>query len=227
MRLSRDAAEALAAEYVLGTLRGRARTRFARIASRDPVAAEAMRRWELAFADLAQRVPGVEPPESVWRNIEARIAPARTFATAPFWRPFALITGGVASVLIAFFLWVSIAPPAQPVFQAMLYDTEKTPRMMVSMYEPDELRVKLMKPWKDMPGKGLELWVIPLQGQPRSLGMVAKDAPETMMHIAGSDPRVQGAKMLAISMEPMGGSPTGLPTGPVLCSGPIAMLKRA
>src|SRR5689334_14027440 len=44
VRLSRDAAEALAAEYVLGTLRGPARARFASLAARDARVAEAMRR---------------------------------------------------------------------------------------------------------------------------------------------------------------------------------------
>jgi anti-sigma-K factor RskA len=227
MRLSHDAADALAAEYVLGTLRGPARTRFAKIASRDPVAAEAMRRWETAFAPLAGRVPGVEPAEKVWRTIESRIAAPRTMSTSPFWRPFALITGGMASVLLAFFLYVSIVPPSEPMFVSVLTSPDNTPRLMVSMYKPDIVRVKMMKPWKDMPGKGLELWVIPAEGHPRSLGMVSNDAPETMIHVAENDPRVQGAKALAVSMEPMGGSPTGQPTGPVLCSGLIAMVKRA
>jgi anti-sigma-K factor RskA len=227
MRLSREAADALAAEYVLGTLRGPARRRFERIASRDPVAAEAMRRWELAFAPLAERVPAVEPSENVWRNIEARIAPRPTLSTAPFWRPFALVAGGMASVLVAFFLWVSVAPPSEPMFVSVLVASDNTPRMMVSMYRPNELRVKMMKPWKDMPGKSLELWAVPDGGKPRSLGMVSNEMPETMIHVAENDPRVMGAKMLAISMEPMGGSPTGEPTGPVLCSGAIAMVKRA
>lgn len=225
MRLSREAAQALAAEYVLGTLRGPARARFAAMASRDSRVADAMRRWEVAFAPLADRVPPVEPPERVWQAIESRIAPAAA-PRAPFWKPFSVMMGGVASVMLAFFLWVALAPAPEPMFEAMLMSPDHTPRMVVAMYKPDELRVKMMKPWKDMPDKSLELWVIPASGSPRSLGMVSNDAPETMMHVAENDARLQDAKAFAVSMEPMGGSPTGQPTGPVLCQGLIAAVRR-
>jgi len=225
MRLSRDAAEALAAEYVLGTLRGPARARFASLAARDARVAEAMRRWEGAFAPLASNVPPVEPPERVWRAIEARIAPARA-ARASFWKPFSVVIGGVASVMVAFFLWLSLAPAPEPMFEAMLMAPDHTPRMVVAKYKPDELRVKVMRPWKSMPDKSLELWVIPASGNPRSMGTVSNDAPETMMHVAENDARLQDAKAFAVSMEPMGGSPTGQPTGPVLCQGLIAAVRR-
>jgi anti-sigma-K factor RskA len=67
---------------------------------------------------------------------------------------------------------------------------------------------------------------MPREGKPRSLGMVSNEAPETVIHIAENDPRVEGANALAVSLEPMGGSPTGEPTGPVLCSGAIAAVRR-
>ncbi|HXF78179.1 MAG TPA: anti-sigma factor [Usitatibacter sp.] len=225
MKLSRDAAEALAAEYVLGTLRGPARARFASLASRDAAVAGAMRRWEAAFAPLAQRVAPIDPPERVWRAIESRIAPAAS-RRASFWKPFGVVMGGVASVMLAFFLWLSLAPAPEPMFEAMLMSPDHTPRMVVAMFKPDGLRVKMMHPWKNMPGKSLELWAIPKEGSPRSLGMVSNEAPETMVHVAENDPRLADAKAFAVSLEPMGGSPTGQPTGPVLCSGAITAVRR-
>lgn len=226
MKLSHDAAQALAAEYVLGTLRGPARARFAALASRDPVVAEAMRRWEGAFAPLAQDVAPVEPPQRVWRAIAARIAPSSRSPRASFWKPFGMVMTGVASVMVAFSLWLSLTPAPEPMFEAMLMSPDHTPRMVVAMYRPDELRVKMMHPWKGMPGKSLELWAIPKEGGPRSMGVVSNEAPETMMHVAENDPRIAGAKAFAVSMEPMGGSPTGQPTGPVLCSGAITAVRR-
>ena len=41
----------------------------------------------------------------------------------------------------------------------------------------------------------------------------------------GADVRVSGAVAFAVSLEPMSGSPTGQPTGPVLCSGSIAPVR--
>jgi anti-sigma-K factor RskA len=48
-----------------------------------------------------------------------------------------------------------------------------------------------------------------------------------LITILPTDPRVRGAKALAISAEPPGGSPTREPTGPVLCSGMIAPVRQA
>jgi anti-sigma-K factor RskA len=101
------------------------------------------------------------------------------------------------------------------------------PRMVVSMHEPDELRVKIVKPWSGVEGKSLELWVLPTEGAPRSLGLVPNVGAETLIRIRAGDARMQGATGLAVSLEPAGGSPTRAPTGPVLCSGAIAPVRRA
>lgn len=225
MRLTREACEALAAEFVLGTLRGRARSRFEAMMLADRGIAETVSRWEAAMTPLAGRVPPMEPPARVWRAIEARLTPRAT--SSPFWRPFALVSGGVASVLLAFLLWTSAPPGAEPAFVAVLMAPDSAPRMIVSMHRPDMLKVRMVKPWKPEKGMGLELWVLPKDGKPRSLGMVKNDMGETIIHVTEADPRVQGANALAVSLEPAGGSPTGQPTGPVLCSGVIAPVRRA
>lgn len=229
MRLSPDAARALAAEYVLGTLRGRARSRFEALMRSDRALAMEARRWEDALTPLADSLAAIEPPRRVWSNIEARIAsrerleaPARAPA-AGLWRAFGLVAGGLASVLLAFFVWISAVPRGEPLFVAVLADT--VPRMVVSMHQPDLLQVRVVKPWRGMEGRSLELWVMPGQGAPRSLGLVKNAMGDTMMHVSPDDPRVQGARALAVSMEPAGGSPTGEPTGAVVCSGMIAPVK--
>ena len=228
MRLSPEARNALAAEYALGTLRGRARNRFERMMASDRELQETVERWHAAFMPLTDRVAPVKPPSRVWHTIEARLAP-RSAAASSGWRPFALVAGGVASVLLAFFVWTggSFAPAAQTKFVAVLMAPDSAPRMVVSMDDRDMVKVHMVKPWKNPDGMGLELWVMPKDGKPHSLGMVKNEMGETMIHIAATDPRLKDAAMLAISMEPMAGSPTGLPTGPVLCSGPIAVVKQA
>ena len=229
-KLSHDLAHALAAEYVLGTLRGRARQRFEAIARADPAVAAAVRRWEAEFAPLLDRVPAVEPPARVWRGIEARIgtsAPASAgfWSSVGFWRSFGLLAGGVASVLLAAFLYISGGPRGEPMFVAVLTAADSDPRMVVSMHS-EMLRVRMVKPWKDTQGKGLELWVLPKDGPPRSLGMVDNRMGDTMLPIRPSDPRVRGANAIAVSLEPMTGSPTGSPTGPVPYHGKLIEVDR-
>ena len=62
----------------------------------------------------------------------------------------------------------------------------------------------------------LELWLITDAG-PVSLGLLPTAGEGKLKLPAG----VSGTQLtLAVSLEPVGGSPTGLPTGPVLTSGP-------
>jgi len=229
-KLSADLANALAAEYVLGTLPGRARRRFEAIVRADPETAAILRRWEDGLTPLAEGVAPVEPPARVWREIEARIAPpaaAATKAGSGFWKAFGMVSGGLASVLLAFFLYISTGSRGDPLFVAVLTAPDSAPRMVVSMQAPHTLRVRMVKPWGGMEDKGLELWVLPKDGAPRSLGMVHNTMGDTMIRIGPDDPRIQDIKALAISAEPPGGSPTKQPTGPVLCSGMVAPVRRA
>ena len=229
-KLPADLAHALAAEYVLGTLRGAARRRFEAIARADPATGEILRHWEDELTPLADQVAPVEPPARVWKEIESRIAPsarAQPPLALGFWRSFGLMAGGVASVLLAAFLYLSSGPRGEPLFVAVLTAPDAAPRMVVSMHSPDLLRVRMVKPWQEAADKSLELWVLPKEGAPRSLGVVANEMGDTLITILPTDPRVRGANALAISLEPAGGSPTRQPTGPVLASGVIAPVRRS
>jgi anti-sigma-K factor RskA len=228
VKLSAKAAQALACAYALGTLRGPARRRLERMSRTDDALASLIRHWEIALAPLASSVPAIEPPSRVWKDIEARISPptAQRQGPAALWRAFGLVSAGLATVLLAFFIWISGAPREEPVFVAVLIAQDSGPRMVVSMHEPDVLRVKIVKPWKGVEGKSLELWVLPTEGAPRSLGLVANKGGDTVIRLATTDPRLRSAGALAVSLEPRGGSPTQLPTGPVLCSGAIAPVSR-
>ena len=70
--------ERLAAEFALGTLRGRARQRFRRWIGEDAGIADTVQDWELRLAPLAAAVAPVQPPARVWRAIEERIGTARS-----------------------------------------------------------------------------------------------------------------------------------------------------
>jgi anti-sigma-K factor RskA len=64
--------------------------------------------------------------------------------------------------------------------------------------------------------QSLELWVLPAQGNPVSLGLLPRTGDARRVLTAAQRAALAGAKQLAVSLEPTGGSPTGLPTGPVL-----------
>jgi anti-sigma-K factor RskA len=219
MRLSDDALHLLAAEYVVGTLRGRARKRFESMARTDRRVESVLRHWEAELTPLAERMPAVEPPARVWKEIERKIGDRPP--SPGLWRAFGMLATGFASVLAAAFLWFAPQRESDPAFVAVLTASDAVPRMVVAMHGGNELRVRMVKPWTGVEGKSLELWALPKNGAPRSLGLIDNDR-DTRIRIASADARVAGANAFAVSLEPRGGSATGQPTGPVLCSGVIA-----
>jgi anti-sigma-K factor RskA len=74
-------------------------------------------------------------------------------------------------------------------------------------------------------GRVLELWAVPPQGAPRSLGLVSAAGATVIrrdrLPAALLDGRNTAA--LAVSVEPPGGSPTGVPTGPVVFAGKLQL----
>ena len=67
-----------------------------------------------------------------------------------------------------------------------------------------------------------ELWVIPADGKPRSLGVLGTSKQAHMQLANALADLLQQGATIAISVEPKGGSPTGAPTGPVVASGALA-----
>jgi anti-sigma-K factor RskA len=71
--------------------------------------------------------------------------------------------------------------------------------------------------------KDYELWILPGGGRnPVSLGLLPRSG---QLHRQLSDAQrtlLAGAAQVAVSVEPPGGSPTGLPTGPVVIVAQIA-----
>jgi anti-sigma-K factor RskA len=65
--------------------------------------------------------------------------------------------------------------------------------------------------------KALELWAVPAQGAPRSLGLVSAQGATTVLRAA----LLKETAAFAVSVEPPGGSPTGAPTGPIISVGKL------
>jgi anti-sigma-K factor RskA len=231
-KLGPELAHRLAAEYALGTLRGPARSRFEAIARADPDVDAIRRQWEAAFAPFAERVPEVEPPARVWNRIEARVAnfrPRGAWSSVGFWRSFGLLAGGAATVLFAAFLYLAGSPRGEPALVAVLVSPTNEARMTLTLQAPDTLRIHNVRPWKSVQdaGRALELWAVPKEGAPRSLGLVANAPGDFVMRVRMDDARVQGVRAFALSSEPAGGSPTKQPTGPVLCQGMAGPVKKS
>jgi anti-sigma-K factor RskA len=64
------------------------------------------------------------------------------------------------------------------------------------------------------------LWAIPTDGKPQSLGVLVADQA-IRLNASSFKTGVLDASVIAVSVEPLKGSPTGLPTGQVIASGKL------
>ena len=232
MNLSRpDRARRLdlvAAEYALGTLPARARARLDRVARDDAVVSRAMRDWERRIAVLADGAAPIQPPPRVWTSLARRLGFDEIADVAPwwrrlgFWRPFAL-----ASFAAAFALAVALLVPLAPTESVVvvLAGPDARPALLASVPRGERvLAVKALSPVAVPAGRALELWMLPGQGAPRSLGLIPAAGTGQVRLPAAPEQAFRGIDALAVSLEPAGGSPTGLPTGPVLYTGRLERL---
>lgn len=235
--MTEDERIVVAGEYVLGTLAPAERAAFgARIAA-ERASADAVRFWERALASLAGTVADLAPPPRVWTAIAARIGarPTANDRGGTRWRTAALASAGVAAALAAVIIAAprreAVTPgPATPPSVAVaptpavhgqyIAALNAKGRESALLLTLDPVTgavvahpVKLSAPAR----RNLELWWIAAGAAPRAVGLLDPAQP-----LRG---RVVDAKLdggaFAISVEPIGGSTTGAPTGPVVYSGAV------
>ncbi len=228
----------LASEYVLGTMKGGARRRFDEYLKRDAALRAEVARWETHLMPLNERLQPVTPHARVWEKIAARIGgskadmpvvekkPVGLWESLAFWRNLGLGASGVAVALLSAMLVLKPIDQS-PMLTAVLAEDNNIARVFIQQSKSGLLTVKMVTPWQTMNGMALELWVVPKEGAPRSLGVI-NDTGETRLSLAGMDEKLSGGLVFAISKEPPGGSPTGQPSpGSVVCKGAIAHMPSS
>lgn len=218
----------LAAQYVLGTLRGRARRRFERYCARDANALHAVRRWEDRLVDLLAGVVPVAPSAVVWDQIKFRVRrdralrPKRAFATFGNWR-FAA-AAGIAALAIAFGLWTGFGPGSVDQVATISDQQQGQLWSIEATRGRGELRVSAGQNLMLDPARAYELWALPGAGAaPVSLGLMPKSGRGTLQLNDAQRLALSRSRQIAVSLEPPGGSPTGAPTGPVLFVADVAV----
>ena len=218
--------ERLAGEYALGTLPRRVRQRFRRLMAADPELARLVGDWARRLGPLDDATPAEEPPARVWRAIDRRIGTAAAtpppslpwFGTLAFWRGLALAAGAAAAGLVLYIALFAGRAPA-PIVVAVLAGHGGAPGWVaVTGPRPGEVSFSAVAPQPEAKPHAFELWGI-AGGPPRPLGLLPQNLGSAVALRLTQLPPPGG--VLAVSLEPPGGSPTGLPTGPVLYQGKV------
>ncbi|MBS0883335.1 anti-sigma factor [Pantoea sp. JGM49] len=205
--------DALAAEYALGTLRGNARLRFERRLQQEPELAARVASWQTMLTGLDTHLRPQTPPERVWKKITLSL-PAKTPVKRA--NPYLgwLVAAGLAAItLVSYYNY----RPEEFAPLIILGDAQQQGQWVVSRSSDSRyLQLAPLKPVAIATANSLQLWLIPAGKQPVSLGLLANNSAT---RIEMDQKTLAAGTTIAISLEPQGGSPTGLPTGPVLYSG--------
>lgn len=233
-----EESDLLAAEHALGLLEGDSLAEARRRCATESGFAAAVAAWESRLAPLIDEIGEVEPGPALRARILAALpGPPRAEDNVVLLRRrigrWRLAAGAMTALAASLALILVIprggpapvAPPQSaspaPVLVASLASAESNSSLSVAFDRRDSSLAIVPGHLSFPPGHDHELWIIPEGHAPVSLGVVHLDAARRMTVPAALTPHFRSRATLAVSVEPVGGSPTGQPTGPVIASGAL------
>ncbi|MCR6500792.1 anti-sigma factor [Shinella sp. CPCC 101442] len=225
--------EVIAGEYVLGVLSAEDRRKVEARLAKDRQFAAMVNRWEENLSTFNDDYEALQPSPRAYSAIEQRI-----LGTAP---PDAAFSGKVAGGFwnsLALWRALAFASLAVSLGLALLMSALLAPRPMsggrlVADLAGENATINLVARYDDADGalritpvaagkekeKSLELWLVEEGKSPVSLGVLPQTGEGELAVPAVMRGRLVQGAVLAVSVEPFGGSPTGAVTGPVIASG--------
>jgi anti-sigma-K factor RskA len=217
-----DLPDRLAAEYVLGTLTGGARRRFDTLLPAHPTLRNAVAGWESRLLPMALKVEPVQPAQGVWTSIEGKLGWAAA-ARAPsswrlrFWQAFSAVATVAAVVLGT--TTPRVGPSEAPMI-VVLRATQGTETLVAGLSaDRQQLSIQPLQKVALTAQQSLELWALPKSGAPASLGVISSEKLTALSRKT----LPKDTKGLAVTLEPLGGSPHGVPTGPIVFVGDLTL----
>lgn len=210
---------ALAAEYVLGTLRGAARLRYQKLLMVYPQLRDTTYQWEQHVSALGEDLAPVPPAPEVWNRIIERLDDSsrqnlpgnvvRLHKEKPnLWKGLSAFATAAALVLAVLLIQPTEPTVAEQV--TVVQNSENKPLWIVEVFT-QTLDATATANVAIRPANDYQLWMVPENGQdPISLGLLPQQGAVSLDKISQFDQLEIAA--LAVSLEPLGGSPTGQPT---------------
>ncbi|MFT7372344.1 MAG: anti-sigma-K factor RskA [Oleiphilaceae bacterium] len=237
--------DALAAEYVLGTLRGGARRRFQRLMLQYPSVRESAWLWEQQLYGLNDALTPIEPDAKVWRSIRQQLgfdsaevneqvsSSPNTYSskdqkvvdinssTNRIWQGLAALATA-ATIFMAVLLFDTQSSDFILPQQIAVMQSEQAETLWLIEVNEHTIDVLATSKLSPAPNKDFELWMVAKDVEnPISLGLLPKSGKVSLPKHAQFD--AMDIVALAVSIEPLNGSPNGLPSK-VLYTAQLAVL---
>jgi anti-sigma-K factor RskA len=215
----------LIGEYALHLLDAESRLAFEKRLLDDAGLRQLLREWDEGLVTLADDITPIAPPPRLKGAIEARLfeAPAkRGFSLGALFGRRGVALGFVALIAVGIlFGSFLLDQPQGPTYLAEIA-AEDRGLVVEARFDPEAGEIDINRiAGAAVTGRVLELWLI-AEGAPGpvSLGVL----PASALAVVSVPEALRTATIggtLAISDEPLGGSPTGAPTGAVLAVGSV------
>ena len=218
--LDEELKNALSAEFVLGTLHGRARLRYQRLLMEVDPLRKNVWLWEKYLNQLGTGMPKVKPETHVWDNIQKRLGfqtedrVEEDVVKTPWWKPVLVPGFAAAAVFLAtalWLLWSDIQQPIDITERVAVVQNADAEALWLIEIQTDTLKVQATAKLQQYTDRDYQLWMLAADGRaPIPLGLLPQSGS---VEIPRSDLFNQlEIAALAVSLEPLGGSPNGVPT---------------
>jgi anti-sigma-K factor RskA len=219
-----DDDDILAAEFALGLLDAAESESVLLRAQADAVLSLRIAWWRDQLVPLVTEVE-TPPPAYLWEKIVTKLPVNDNLPLVmKRWRALAVGATGIAAALALYIgsrQPTPIPAPVQPAPMIATLSGDKSPAVVMVSYDSSSGRMMIAPNALSADKGDAELWIIPEDGKPRSMGVIDVRRPQGHMVPMERRSFVHPGATFAISMEPRGGSPTGLPTGSVIATGKI------
>lgn len=225
--LTPDDRTALAGSLALGLLEGGERADALRLMLADRDFAAEVERWRSRTAEMFDAIPEVEPPATVWNAISGRVEPkSLPPASLRWWQGGAIGAGAMAAGLALALIWqqpTAVAPVPQSFAVAQLTG-EIDGLRIATRYEPATATLRVRTVGMPDTPTAPELWIVPADGVPRSLGQIARTGETVVLVAEGHRSLINPAASFALSMEPKADAPHAEPSAPMVARGAIDVI---
>lgn len=219
--------DVLAGEYVLGVLSADARRAVERRMVTDRAFAALVETWQDDLSSFNEDYREAMPAPVVFTEIERRLF--GTSATGPakigLWNSVGLwrwVSFGTSLVAVAVLIYSSGALRERQAGMPLIAELSAPDKQvnLLASFDASSGRLRIVPVAAGRPQeKSLQLWLVPGSGNPQPLGVFQPSGEGELVIPAELRSTIGDGATLAVSLEPFGGSPTGLPTGPIVASG--------